>query len=354
MKKSRLLAVLLFTIVLAVAFAAGAQTQAPGQRGNVQALSLEEGLLGKDVRTQGGQEVGEIEDVIFSRQGRISHFIMSVNEGFLGIGGKTVAVRPDRIQFGAQEHVVFSGTENELENMPEVDLWAFRPSYRGYYGPGWGGYGAPYGRPYDGPGYGPGRGYGPYAPGAYPPPEGQLRDEQTQYQRGQRDQQQADRRGYYQDSRQDRAQMRQEQRAQTRQERMEQRGMQRGLARGVSGDFFLGAPVYNQWNDNLGSIEDLVVDPRSGRITHAVIEVGGVLGIGGKEVVISYNELRHVGPYTVLYRGTEEQLKRMPEYQVSEGGRVSVASLQREQAPRAGGQGASQTQDQRRQRQQQD
>jgi sporulation protein YlmC with PRC-barrel domain len=337
MKTSTVKAILLCTLVLALALPAAAQTQTSGQRGNVQALSLEEGLLGKDVRTQRGEEVGEIEDVIFSRQGRISHFLLSINEGFLGIGGKTVAVRPDRIRFGAQEYAVFNGTENDLENMPEVDLWAFRPSYRGYYGPGWGSYGAPYGRPY----YGPGRGYGPgYGPGAYPPVEGQFQD--RNYQQDQGFQQQPQRREYYQDSRQGRAEMRQSQRGQKGQ-------MQTGMSRGMSGDFFLGAPVYNHWNDNLGSVEDLVVDPSSSRITHAVIGVGGVLGIGEQEVVIPFNQLRHVGPYTVLYRGTQEQLEQMPEYQVSENGRVSVADLGRRQNTRAGSQGGTQPQNQTRQ-----
>jgi|GEM_PF-294737 len=337
MTKTRMTGFLLFTLILLLAFQASAQTQASRQSGSVQALSLEEGLLGKDVRTRGGEEVGEIEDVIFSRQGRISHFLLSINEGFLGIGGKTVAVRPDRIQLGAQEYAVFNGTENDLENMPEVDLWAFRPSYRGYYGPGWGSYGAPYGpRPY----YGTGRGYSPgYGPGAYPPHEGRYQD--RRYPQDQGYQQQPPRREYYQDSRQDRAGMRQSQR--------EQGQMPRGMRRGMSGDFFLGAPVYNQWNDNLGSIEDLVVDLSSARITHAVIEVGGILGIGGQEVVIPYTQLSHVGPYTVLYRGTQEQLERMPEYQVSENGRVVVADLGRRQNTRAGSQGGSQPQDQRRQ-----
>ena len=147
--------------------------------------------------------------------------------------------------------------------------------------------------------------------------------------------------------------MRQDQRGRQAQMQPDQRGrqgqMQQGMSSGISGDFFLGAPVYNEWNDNLGNIEDLVIDPATRRITHAVIKVGGVLGIGGKEVVIPFNHLRHVAPYTVMYRGSQEQLEQMPEYQVSEGGRVFVADVGRQQTPRAGGQGAGQPQTQRRQ-----
>jgi sporulation protein YlmC with PRC-barrel domain len=85
--------------------------------------------------------------------------------------------------------------------------------------------------------------------------------------------------------------------------------MDRHMDRGISGDLFLGAPVFNQRNDHLGEIEDLVIDPANGRISHAVVEVGGILGIGEKKVLVPFNHLRQVNPDYVMYRGTEEQLK---------------------------------------------
>jgi len=88
-----------------------------------------------------------------------------------------------------------------------------------------------------------------------------------------------------------------------------------------------------------GEIDDLVIDPANGRITHAVIEAGGILGIGDKKVLVPFNHLRQVNPDYVMYRGTEEQLMRMPAYEEHEGGRVSGGALRRDQ--RAGGQGES-------------
>lgn len=323
MKKTGIMAALMFTLVLAVALPATAQTQAAGQ-GSIQALSLEEGLLGRSVMAQ-GEEAADVEDVIFDRQGRISYFLLNVGGGFLGFGGRTVAVRPERFRVGAQDYLTFDGTKNELENMPEVDLAPFRTPYRGYYGPGWGPYRAPYGY-YGAPPA------GPYGPGAYPPAQGRWQEGGAR----QQDQQQQ-RRG----DTQERTEMRQGQRGDGQ--------MMRTMRQGISGDFLLGSPIFNEFNETLGNIEDLVIDPSTSRITHAVIGVGGFLGIGGREVVVPYNQLNRAGPYTYIYRGSKEQLEGMPEYRVTEGGRVPVAGLQ--QTPRAGGQGYGQQPQQQQQRQ---
>jgi sporulation protein YlmC with PRC-barrel domain len=327
MKVSTITSALLFILALALALPAGAQLQQPAARQN--AVSLEEGLLDKSIRTQTGEDVGEIEDVIFSRQGRISHLLVDVG-GFLGIGEKTVALNMGQIRL-YPDYAVFQGTREDLENMPEVDLYAFRRPYRGYYGPYYGpgyGYGM-YGRPY--------YGYGPYGP-AYGPYQGPYGGGAMQDQRNQGYAQRQDQwqeRGFQQDQRsyQGRQGMRQGR-------GMQQERMRGGMARGISGDLFLGAQVINQWNENIGEIEDLLVDPSSGRITGAVIEVGGFWDIGDKHVVVPYNELSRVGPYYVMYRGTEEQLEQLPAYERGEGGRVT----RREQTQRAGGQGRGQTQ----------
>lgn len=40
--------------------------------------------------------------------------------------------------------------------------------------------------------------------------------------------------------------------------------------------------VRNRDNDDLGSIEELMVDPETGRVAYAVLALGGFLGFGGK------------------------------------------------------------------------
>jgi len=43
---------------------------------------------------------------------------------------------------------------------------------------------------------------------------------------------------------------------------------------------FIGMAVKNTNNENVGKINDLVFDPEKGKISYAVISVGGILGVG--------------------------------------------------------------------------
>jgi hypothetical protein len=53
----------------------------------------------------------------------------------------------------------------------------------------------------------------------------------------------------------------------------------------------VGATVYNDSDQSIGKIDDLIVG-QDGKITTAVISVGGFLGIGSKLVRVPYDELR--------------------------------------------------------------
>ncbi len=44
----------------------------------------------------------------------------------------------------------------------------------------------------------------------------------------------------------------------------------------------IGSKVVNQENEDLGKIEDVVIDAGAGRITYAVLSFGGFLGMGDK------------------------------------------------------------------------
>lgn len=55
----------------------------------------------------------------------------------------------------------------------------------------------------------------------------------------------------------------------------------------------IGMNVKNQLNENLGEIEDLVVDMQSGRISYAVLATGGVLGIGEKYIAVPTSAFEH-------------------------------------------------------------
>jgi sporulation protein YlmC with PRC-barrel domain len=53
----------------------------------------------------------------------------------------------------------------------------------------------------------------------------------------------------------------------------------------------VGLNVYNDQNENVGSINDLLMD-KSGSIKAAVISVGGFLGMGSRYVAISFDKLK--------------------------------------------------------------
>ncbi len=54
-----------------------------------------------------------------------------------------------------------------------------------------------------------------------------------------------------------------------------------------------GLKVYNDKNEDIGSINDLLAD-RSGNIKAVVISVGGILGVGSRYVAIPYDKIKFV------------------------------------------------------------
>ena len=54
----------------------------------------------------------------------------------------------------------------------------------------------------------------------------------------------------------------------------------------------IGTRVINQQNEDLGKIEDIVIDADAGRIAYAVLSFGGFLGMGDKYFAIPWEALR--------------------------------------------------------------
>ena len=54
----------------------------------------------------------------------------------------------------------------------------------------------------------------------------------------------------------------------------------------------IGSNVVNQQNEDLGKIEDLVIDTSAGRIAYAVLSFGGFLGLGDKYFAIPCEAFR--------------------------------------------------------------
>lgn len=81
----------------------------------------------------------------------------------------------------------------------------------------------------------------------------------------------------------------------------------------------IGRDVHNAKGEEIGEIDDLVVS-RADKSIQAVLEVGGVMGIGDKLIAMPYGDLRvsRDGEY-VFVNATEEQLEARPEFNYNEG-----------------------------------
>jgi uncharacterized protein YrrD len=76
----------------------------------------------------------------------------------------------------------------------------------------------------------------------------------------------------------------------------------------------VGASVYNDQNQRIGKIDDMIVSP-DGKVSVAVIDVGGFLGLGKHRVAISVDQFSDINAKKlVLPNATKEALKALPEF----------------------------------------
>ena len=81
-----------------------------------------------------------------------------------------------------------------------------------------------------------------------------------------------------------------------------------------SADDLIGKDIVNTKGDEVGEIEDIVVDPSS-RSMYAVVSVGGFLGIGDKDIALSFDQLKLGSDDAILMsEQSETQLKQLPAY----------------------------------------
>ncbi|MGG5810403.1 PRC-barrel domain-containing protein [Falsiroseomonas sp. CW058] len=73
--------------------------------------------------------------------------------------------------------------------------------------------------------------------------------------------------------------------------------------------------VHGSDGTRIGEVEDLVLDPASGRIVAIVIEVAGTLGIGEREVALPLESVRMEGDRRVTVGMTREQLRELPRFE---------------------------------------
>ena len=76
----------------------------------------------------------------------------------------------------------------------------------------------------------------------------------------------------------------------------------------LSSDTIIGGSVRNQHGDDVGSIERLLLNPKTGLVSYAVIGVGGFLGVGEKTIVVPWRALEIARDGNSLMVKTSKQL----------------------------------------------
>jgi sporulation protein YlmC with PRC-barrel domain len=78
----------------------------------------------------------------------------------------------------------------------------------------------------------------------------------------------------------------------------------------------IGSAVYDIQNRKIGKVRDLVLD-RSGQIAAVVVDVGGFLGMGGKNVAVKPSDIK-TDHNRLTLDVTKEQLQQMANYQLED------------------------------------
>ena len=76
----------------------------------------------------------------------------------------------------------------------------------------------------------------------------------------------------------------------------------------------MGKAVYNDNNQKIGVIDDLIVTPDRS-LSYAIIGVGGFLGVGKHDVAIPVNQFKGEGDKIVLPGATKDALKALPKFE---------------------------------------
>ena len=84
--------------------------------------------------------------------------------------------------------------------------------------------------------------------------------------------------------------------------------------------------VYDTQDNKIGDVNDILFD-KDGRISTAIIGVGGFLGVGEKDVAVPFNSLKvaeKAGDRYLVINATKEALEKAPGYVYDQGKGVWV------------------------------
>ena len=80
----------------------------------------------------------------------------------------------------------------------------------------------------------------------------------------------------------------------------------------LSADHLLGMTIESKDGKDIGEIQDIKIDPSNGRIDYVTVQVGGVLGLGGKDGVAVPIEAFRFANDKALLTVDESKLKNAP------------------------------------------
>ena len=76
----------------------------------------------------------------------------------------------------------------------------------------------------------------------------------------------------------------------------------------------LGKPVYNEKNEKVGAIDDIIVTPERA-VSYVIVGAGGFVGVGRHDVAIAVERLRSEEGKFVLPGATKEAVKGLPKFE---------------------------------------
>jgi sporulation protein YlmC with PRC-barrel domain len=76
--------------------------------------------------------------------------------------------------------------------------------------------------------------------------------------------------------------------------------------------------VYNEKNEKIGRVDDLIVAP-NGSLSAAIIDVGGFLGMAAHRVAIPIQQFKQMAPKAILVGANKDALKKLPEFEYAKG-----------------------------------
>ncbi|KPQ16685.1 MAG: hypothetical protein HLUCCO18_07485 [Rhodobacteraceae bacterium HLUCCO18] len=83
----------------------------------------------------------------------------------------------------------------------------------------------------------------------------------------------------------------------------------------LRGDWVIGATVMSTEGEEIGAIDDVILDAEEGNVTAAVLSVGGFLGLGAKSIAVDWSELQiDWDGSEITLDLTREQAEDAPEY----------------------------------------